>query len=261
MTEVINIMRHESVFDPTQFDYPMHVIGAGATGSRVFAALVELGMRNINVYDPDIVEDHNLANQIYLARDINGSKVLGCMNFVKDKLGVEKNPEGFDYLNLAVTSSYIREGNVCGGVVFILTDTMKSRKNIFDALVSRCNQIHAGQAGRTEPYSPIQATYTAPILIIETRMGSTHGSVFTIDPFNKESREQWESTLVDDEDEDNIELSPCGTTLSVGTTASLIANYAVWQMMQFFVDPVGLQPRIDLFFKPTLTITSPAIAA
>jgi hypothetical protein len=92
-------------------------------------------------------------------------------------------------------------------------------------------------------------------------MGSTHGTVFSINPFDEKDRKAWYSTLVDDTDEDLIELSPCGTTLSVGTTASLIANYAVWQMMQFFVDPVGMHSQLDLFFKPTLTITSSVIAA
>ena len=63
MTEAINIMRHESVFNPADYPYPVHIIGAGATGSRVFAAITELGMKHVHVYDPDVVEDHNLANQ------------------------------------------------------------------------------------------------------------------------------------------------------------------------------------------------------
>ena len=246
MTEVINIMRHESVFNPAEYNYPVHIIGAGATGSRVFAALLELGMKQIHVYDYDDVESHNLANQIYTAADIGHSKVMGCTEFAKRKLGVEKLPEGYQFHRIRVTESFLSANlNMLGGIVFILTDTMASRKTIFESLERRCKN-----------YSP-----DAPLLIIETRMASTHGSVFTINPFDKAACEAWKTTLVDDTDEDAIELSPCGTALSVGTTASLIANYAVWQMMHFFVDPVGMQPHIDLYFKPTLTITSPAIAA
>jgi len=252
MNEVINIMRHESVFNPTEHPYPMHIIGAGATGSRVFAALVELGLTNIHVYDPDTVDDHNLANQIYIANDIGRPKIEGCYNFAARKLGVDTLPDEFHFYERTVTEAYISDGNVSGGVVFILTDTMDSRRQIFNALAKRCV---AATAGRTS------ALNTAPMLIIETRMGSTHGSIFTVNPFDTAAHKQWLTTLVDDSDVDNIELSPCGTALSVGTTASLIANYAVWQMMQFFVDPLGLQPQVDLFFKPTLTITSPAIAA
>lgn len=256
MTEAINIMRHESVFDPSKHDYPVHVIGAGATGSRVFAALVELGMKQIHVYDPDIIESHNLANQIYNAEDVGGPKVIGCANFLKRKLGIlydRPAPDGYHFRSTKVTRRYLEESSstVAGGIVFLLTDTMESRNEITKALHNRC--MRAADA-------PTRMA-AAPMLIIETRMGSTHGSVFTLNPYDNIAYKQWKSTLVDDTDTDNIELSPCGTTLSVGTTASLIANYAVWQMMQFFVDPVGMQPRIDLFFKPTLTITSSAIAA
>lgn len=252
MTEAINIMRHESVFNPADHPYPIHVIGAGATGSRVFAALVELGISDIHVYDDDIVEDHNLANQIYTVHDINQEKVEGCRHFAEQKLGAV--PDTMYFRNRKVTPEYIAAGGVSGGVVFILTDTMDSRRNIFTTLQRRCipseNSITDSSAIRN-----------APMLIIETRMGSTHGNIFTINPFDSIACKAWKETLVDDTDEDAIELSPCGTALSVGTTASLIANYAVWQMMQFFVDPIGLQPQVDVFFKPTLTITAPAIAA
>jgi hypothetical protein len=249
--ETINIMRHESVFNPTDYPYPFHIIGAGATGSRVFAALVELGIPNIHVYDYDTIEDHNLANQIYMANDINLPKVEGCRKFVEAKLGVV--PETMVFHNLRVTQAYIRGNNLESGVVFIMTDTMASRRGIFDALTSRVSAMSL---------LPESTQLTqSPMLIIETRMGSTHGSVFSINPFDSTACDAWRNTLVDDSDEDIIELSPCGTALSVGTTASLIANYAVWQMMQFFVDPLALQPQVDLFFKPTLTVTSSAIAA
>jgi len=249
MSETINVMRHESVFNPADHTYPIHIIGAGATGSRVFAALVELGLKNISVYDPDMVESHNIANQIYNAEDIGKTKIEGCAEFLKRKLGItgsKKIPDSFHFYPLYITPAILaNEDSVKGGIVFILTDTMQSRKDIFKALKNRCKNNES----------------SAPILIIETRMGSTHGSIFTINPFDPEACKAWASTLVDDTDEDSIELSPCGTALSVGTTASLIANYAVWQMKHFLIDPLGLQPRVDLFFKPTLTITSQNIAA
>ena len=257
MPEALNISRHESVFNPSDFDYPVHIIGVGATGSRVFASLVELGMKQIHVYDYDLVESHNLANQIYMDRDIGQPKIRGCEAFLRQKLGITgttPTPPTFGFHEQRVTPAYLSDidHNMRGGIVFLLTDTMDSRRKIFTALAARCSFNVENSA---------LAAAAAPMVIIETRMGSTHGSVFTINPFDAQQRKDWLSTLVDDTDADTVELSPCGTTLSVGTTASLIANYAVWQMMHFFVDPLGLQPRIDLFFKPTLTVTSPALAA
>ena len=255
--EVIDITRHQSVFTPSEHDYPIHIIGAGATGSRIFASLIDLGVTNIKVYDFDVVESHNLANQIYTAADVNAMKVDACRNYAANKLGVEPHalPTEMEFVADKITGASIRAGMHIrsGGVVFILTDTMQSRKALFKALIA---PHEAGVAGPGRSQSA-----DVPFLIIETRMGSTHGNVFTINPYDFEQRAAWLNTLVDDTDEDNIELSPCGTTLSVGPTASLIANYAVWQMMQFFTDPLSVQPQVDLFFKPTLTITSSAIAA
>ena len=53
----INISRHKDYFDAmSQKLQPITIIGAGATGSRVFEALVNLGMTNIAVFDDDKIE-------------------------------------------------------------------------------------------------------------------------------------------------------------------------------------------------------------
>jgi hypothetical protein len=241
MNEPLNIMRHVSVFNPNEHMYPIHIIGAGATGSRVFAALVELGYTSINVYDPDTVEEHNLANQIYLHRHIGMPKVQACRDWFALKLGIDNVDDvPGKFFDIRVTQEYAKN-HLCNGIVFLLTDDMASRRSIM-----------AGLIGRHE---------TSPLLVIETRMASTHGNIFCVDPFDELSVKRWQTTLVDDTDEDNIELSPCGTTLSVGTTASLIANYAVWQMMHFFTDRLALNEQTDLFFRPTVTATLSEIAA
>ena len=178
--EALNIMRHESVFNPPDYPYPFYIIGAGATGSRVFAALVELGIPNIHVYDYDIIEDHNLANQIYMATDIGAPKVEGCRNFVRNKLGVVPEKMHFHYEK--VTPDLISSSFGIGGVVFILTDTMESRRKIFDALVLRRNSNYIPDNGDELGTTQLIST---PLLIIETRMASTHGTIFSINPFNE----------------------------------------------------------------------------
>lgn len=250
----INIMRHESIFDPREHPYPIHIIGAGATGSHVFAALVGLGVTNISVYDYDVVEEHNLANQIYMGADVGLPKVEACSNYYCNKLGVDEPPDDMKFIEMKVTEATLSEHAYfsSGGIVFLLTDTMASRRTIFNSLT----RLHVeGRAAPTRAMSRHAVT-----LFIETRMASTHGNIFTVNPFDKAARDAWLSTLVDDTDEDTVELSPCGTALSVGPTASIIANYAVWQLLQFYTDPLAVQPQVDLFLKPTLTMTS-AIAA
>jgi hypothetical protein len=168
MENVINIMRHEAVFNPKDHPYTVHIIGAGATGSHVFAALVNLGVTNISVYDYDDVEEHNLANQIYTGSDVGKPKVEGCREYVKHKLGLEEAPDDMRFINDKVTPITLATRDYCkGGIVFLLTDTMDSRRSIFSQLTRHHDEANADGA--------VMRTLAA--LIIETRMASTHGAV------------------------------------------------------------------------------------
>lgn len=241
MTTELNIIRHMSVFDPSEHNYPIHIIGCGATGSHVFANLVNLGCQQIHCYDFDKVESHNLPNQIYTAEDIGRPKVNGCARYYERKVG-SPPPATMQFHNRKVNlSSYFR-GHF-GGVVFLLTDTMESRRTIFEHML----QQHDYNCRDNQTF-----------LVIETRMASTHGAIYSLNPFDSEQADWWLSTLVDDNDPDAIELSPCGTTLSVGTTASTIANLATMQMVNYFVDPLAASKSINIYLKPTILMAEAA---
>jgi hypothetical protein len=112
------------------------------------------------------------------------------------------------------------------GTVFLLTDTMASRKEIYKYCIT-----------------------PAVTCLIETRMASTHGNVFTVEPTQFAS---WFDTLGEDGD---LELSPCGTPISVGMTASVIANIAVWQFIAHHTDPLGKVAQADIYLKPFIVVT------
>ena len=48
--------RQVNIFKPDEFNTPVHVIGVGATGSWLAPSLAKLGVKNIHVWDDDIVE-------------------------------------------------------------------------------------------------------------------------------------------------------------------------------------------------------------
>lgn len=239
MTE-LNISRHESVFNPSKYPYPINIVGVGATGSHVFANLVALGCTNIHVWDFDHVESHNLANQIYLAEDIGTPKVEACRAYYERKIG-SPPPPSMTFNNHRVGAN---NPDAMTGVLFLLTDSMESRLEIHDHCV----------------YTDLDTTLPKTFLIIETRMASTHGAVNVINPYDPSQLLHWIKGMeaIDDNDPDTVELSPCGTTLSVGATASTIANYATWQMVNFFIDPLAVSKSIEIFLKPTLTIAEAA---
>lgn len=214
----INTARHLDIINPALHKHPIHIIGAGATGSRLFASLVELGFEEINVYDDDKVESHNLANQLFVQDDIGEYKVSALDKWVHQKLG-----EGLKSGNY-ITERLPHADIVLDGTVFLLTDTMSSRREIYDACLKDNLLVER---------------------VIETRMASSYGNVFTFDP--NTTGEQWLKTLISD---DEAEKSSCGSSISVGATASIIANQAIWQFMTSLTDPKGLDDIVDVFLHP-----------
>lgn len=222
----LDVSRHTPLIKPWEHDEKITLIGAGATGSRIFMALIELGFTNIDVIDFDQVELHNLANQAFVNEDIGKLKVTALRDRYIAKTG-DQPPSTMRF----IAGRMPIDNHELTGTVFLLTDTMASRREIFD--------------------SCLKDNYLVT-RVIETRMASTYGNVFTFTPANDIQAEKWINTLISD---DVAELSPCGTSISVGITASLIANYAVMNMVNAMTNPEAACERIDLFFRPYITVT------
>lgn len=220
----INTLRHDTIYNDAIHGLPVMIIGMGATGSHLFSQLVCLGVSKIICVDPDTVESHNLANQIYNHSDIGLPKVSAAQNWVMNKLG--EMPEGYSFICGSVPE-YLPES--FNGVVFLLTDTMESRKEIYKALQDNDN--------------------IKVIRLFETRMGAMQGEVFNLNTDNPITMLNWESTLFDD-DLPSAEVSACGTALSVGATASILASFAAWEYVNFTTNPEGCNERIHFFTRP-----------
>ena len=196
----ISTIRHQEIFDPTKFGaLPISIIGVGATGSRVFASLVELGCTNITLFDPDVVEAHNLANQLFSHADIGRFKGEACLSWYHTKTG--HDPKDISYIARYVPCEEAQPK----GFVFLLTDSMSSRREIAEACFRNNPDV---------------------LHVFETRMASSYGNVFNFNPMF--DLDAWLATLTSDEE---AEVSACGSSISVGPTASIIANLAVWQFI------------------------------
>ncbi len=220
----MNIARHMDVLNPLKHKHPIHIIGAGATGSRLFASLVELGFEDITVYDDDIVESHNLANQLFIQDDIGVLKVDALDKWAKAKLG--EGLRSGQYISKRLP----QEDIILEGTVFLLTDTMSSRKEIYEECL------------KDNPFIE---------RVFETRMASSYGNVYAFDP--NITGKQWLETLIDDKE---AEKSACGGTISVGATASIIANQAIWQFVLSLTDPDAADDIVNIYLQPFCTSTS-----
>lgn len=203
----MDISRHEEIINPNNCKYPISIIGCGATGSWVATILAKMGFTNINLYDFDIVEEHNLANQNYTEEDINKFKI--------EALGEKLKKYNKDII-ITCNNKEVNKNDKLYGIVFLLTDTMSSRKEIYEGCIKNNPNVK---------------------LLIETRMGADQTIIYTIQPCDYKQQKQYINTFYGD---DIAETSFCGTSISVLPTAMSVASQAVWQMINFLNDEVNV---------------------
>lgn len=109
-------------FDPTVIDGKCHIIGCGSVGSTIAENLARLGVKDYVLYDFDIVEPHNIANQMFVNSDIKKPKVEATKRIIVDinpetESTIELHPEGY-------------KGQKLNGFVFLAVDNIDLRREI-----------------------------------------------------------------------------------------------------------------------------------
>lgn len=195
---MLDIRRHMELFDPDTFTTPIHVIGAGATGSWLVLMLAKLGIKGdlIHVYDFDNVEEHNIPNQLFNQHNIGHSKVESLYAHLKHAVGVEIKRYDKRF-----------ESGRLNGYVFLMVDSMHARKVIFD------NSIKMKSAVKH---------------LIEPRMGLSEARIYNVNPMDLEQIRRYEDCWYSDEE---AEVSSCGTSQTVITTAMTTASWCARQLI------------------------------
>ncbi|MBX9685091.1 MAG: ThiF family adenylyltransferase [Candidatus Obscuribacterales bacterium] len=208
---MIDTTRHISIIDPDAFgNRRIDVIGAGATGSKVVLSLAKLGLQKIRVFDFDEVARHNIGNQAFGNDDIGKKKVDALSELVYRQTG----------LKLDARCEKVDGSQELGPIVFLLTDTMASRKEIWERALRFKSRVK---------------------LMIETRLGADSMYIYTINPCSLPEVNGWESTLCDDA---KVERSACGK-VSLGPSAGILAEKAVWQLIRWFAIENGQEDLLD----------------
>ena len=191
--------RQINILNPEEFNKRINIIGIGATGSWMSLALAKMGLSNLHLYDFDTVGEHNLPNQMFGIRDINRNKALSMRNIIKMLTGFV----------IKAKDEKIEGDTPLQGIVFMLTDTMKSRKDIYYKAIKNNPKVE---------------------LLIETRMDLRGGRIYVIDPSNREHIKKYEETLYGD---DEAEVSACGVSQTVLPTALGITSHAIWKLLDY----------------------------
>ena len=155
---------------------------------------------NLRVWDFDVVEGHNIANQVYGVPHIGKKKAEAIAEIIYENTGTKVD----------VKTVKVNGKQELGNVVFLVTDTMKSRKEIWEKAIKGKMTIEA---------------------MFEGRMGVDRARVYWAQPILPSHGTNYEKTLYDD---GGAEVSPCGSTISVGPTAETLSAMLQWCFIRWF---------------------------
>lgn len=109
-------------FDPVNVRGKCHIIGCGSVGSTIAENLARLGVTKFVLYDFDIVEPHNLANQMFVQSDVKKPKVEAVKKIICDI-----NPEAESTIEVFGQGYTDQKLN---GYVFLAVDNIDLRREI-----------------------------------------------------------------------------------------------------------------------------------
>ncbi len=144
-----SFLRQQDLIDANRLaQTSITIIGVGAVGSFTALALAKMGAQDITVYDPDIIEDHNLPNQFYRELNLGMHKVEALAGIIEEHTGITINSKAVKYVDQELK-----------GIVICCVDSMDARLAIW-------RQVKKAQVD----------------LYLDARMGAEVARIYTINP-------------------------------------------------------------------------------
>lgn len=121
---MLNTNKFLEFFDPSEVKQPINIIGCGAIGSHICEELARLGFEEVNIYDFDKVESHNIANQMFEFAQIGMEKVIACADIMK-----RINPS----IKVNTFAKGLQSPYVVNGIIIMCVDDIDLRRAIIEA--------------------------------------------------------------------------------------------------------------------------------
>lgn len=119
---ILSLAKSYDFFKPEECQGRIHIIGCGSVGSTLAELLARYGLTKITLYDFDVVEPHNLANQMFTQKHVGMSKVDALVDILTDI-----NPEIKNNLKIE-NQGYVDQ--ILSGYVFLCVDNIDLRREI-----------------------------------------------------------------------------------------------------------------------------------
>lgn len=195
----MDLSKSRDVFDPSKMKERIHIIGCGSVGSSIAELLARCGLTRITLYDFDVVEPKNIANQMFFDQQIGQNKTKALADLLcginpDAKPHIKQEPEGWT-------------GQRLNGYVFLCVDSIETRKKIVDA--NRYNVF-------------IKAMFD-----VRTALYDAQG--YAADWSSAKSIQEFRNTMnfTHSEATAEVPMSACGEVLGVAPTVRVISNFTV----------------------------------
>lgn len=201
----MNLIKMDGFFHPSQAKGTVHIIGCGAVGSTIAFILAHCGMTDFVLYDDDIVESHNIANQMFREEDIGKPKVEALREIL---VGI--NSEIADHIRV-VNGKYVDQP--LSGSVFLCVDSIAVRRSI-----------------------ATENQYNPQIEVLsDVRLGLTDSQHFLVNWKDPREVKRFLKTMnfTDEEAKAATPHTACNVMLSVCTSVFAICSLAVSNWMNF----------------------------
>ena len=219
----MDINKFYEFFQPGKHKERIHIIGCGAVGSTIAELLVRMGLTKFTLYDEDIVEAHNIANQMFRDTDILKPKVDALEDIMK-----EINPD------VEIKKCGFYKDQILNGYVFMAVDKVSVRREIVEN--------NMGNAS-------IKAVFDARIRLTDAQAYAARWDNQT------EKINLLKSLNFTDEEADaETPVSACNMTLSVAPTVRLICNYVVSNFINMLNDDENNFKRMILIDAFTFNV-------
>ena len=202
---MIDLSKSLEYFDPSKVREQIHIVGCGSVGSTVAENLVRMGLKNFVLWDFDTVSTHNLANQLFRAKDVGKLKVDALLDILQDidpeiNKTVQLKPNGW-------------HGEMMSGYIFLAVDSIEIRKEIV--------KLHM-----TSPF--VKA-------ILDFRTGLESAQHFAADWGIMKQRQNLLNSMnfSDEQAEEETPMSACGFVLGVNPTVRCICSIGVANFVNF----------------------------
>ena len=201
----MDLSKSYDFFQPEKDDAKLHIVGCGSVGSALAENLARCGVTNFVLWDFDVVEKHNIVNQMFRQQDVGKSKVEALRDILCDI-----NPEIVDTVELKPDGW---QGKLMSGYIFLCVDNIELRRQIVEKHMD-------------SPY--VKAVFDFRTLLESAQHYAADWSDYKMKQDLLKSMQ-----FSHEEAAAETPVSACGVTLGVATTVRLVCALGVNNYINF----------------------------